>query len=225
MQGIVGKSSTRITYLFNTPGTHTLPGIEVPWFNTKTQKTEIATLPPHTFTVIADKIEATTPTIPQPTELKTVFGFSNPVTIWMITTLVLVLILFALFIKRLLSRPLFTKKTETKESPLLSTRHIKQQLKQACYNNNTTAAAQALLRWASLKWPSNQFLHLKQITEHCHHSALTREIAHLTEALYRQMDSQPWHGEPLWEAFEHYTNKRYHEKKPQKKPLPELNPR
>jgi hypothetical protein len=225
-QGIVGKSSTRITYLFNTPGDHTLPGIEVPWFNTQTQKTETATLPPHTFTIIADKIEAHTTTIPQPTELNTVFGFSNPVTIWMISTLVLVLILLALFIKRFLSRPLLTKQTEMKENPAhLSTRHIRQQLKQACHHHDKKEAAQALLQWASIKWPSDQFLHLKQITAHCHDSALAQEIDHLTEALYRQMDLQPWKGEPLWEAFEHYTNEKHHEPKSNKKRLPELNPR
>ncbi|MCB1691756.1 MAG: protein BatD, partial [Pseudomonadales bacterium] len=49
--GVKSSLSTTIGIVPTEPGTLTLPAIEVPWWNTQTNKMEVARLPPHTFTV------------------------------------------------------------------------------------------------------------------------------------------------------------------------------
>lgn len=68
---VISQLVTSFALVPQIPGTYTLPEITVPWFNTVIQRVEYATLPERTITVIADKNQIATPTVPaQPSSVE-----------------------------------------------------------------------------------------------------------------------------------------------------------
>lgn len=224
-QGIIGESTIRVTYLFDKPGSITLPALAIKWFNTKTRMAETAQLPARTITILPNKTKVhsiinASPTSTAPTSPTVPV---KPFSIWMISTLLLTLIVLIMLIKQLSSRA--KKDIDRKNETLPSLQATTSRLKQACMQHDAKKAARELLQWATLTWPNQSFLHLKQVEAQCGDNALTIEIDRLIQTLYRQTDTHRWEGKKLWGAFEAYLKQKKSTRGKAKKPtLPGLNP-
>lgn len=227
-QGITGASTIKVTYLFEKNGTYSLPAINIPWFNIKTQTLENAALPSHTFTITQEnsKFDAASK-IKQTPNINTHTKTTPQISWWMISTLILSLIVLYLLIRPwLIFKKLIQKLKPTNKNPSLA--KIKRELYKACQEQNPHKAAQGILSWANLNWSNlnKPYLNLKQISEHCKNTNLAIEIDTLIQHLYGQNPQDIWHGVKFWQAFAAFIKKK-HDKSHTKKHenhLPPLNP-
>lgn len=185
-------------------GQFVLPEIKIAWFNTKTNKTEIASVPATTIQVQANANTAEPVTVnqPQTPEPVTTTATEQDISNWFWVSMVLLalwlLTLFYLFTRspkqaRVINIDSETKHTEAKQSIQL--------LKKACAENNATAAKNALLTWAKLHYGVNN---LNVIANNAD-VALQQELIRLNQALYSKTQ-QTWQGNSLFQAFiEHKT--------------------
>lgn len=58
-EGLISSRQEKVAFIFSRPGTYHLPAIEIPWWNTRTDKAETATLPERTITVLPSQQAAT----------------------------------------------------------------------------------------------------------------------------------------------------------------------
>ena len=225
---LTGTRTIRVTYLFNKTGKVVIPAQQLHWFNTVTQKEEIASIPERTMLVFASansgnpveknsvaptqesKIVTEQPVQPQLSSASAqktsdalawwlAGGFALG---WLIT-----LILWWW-------RPNLSSKGGQK-------RALKQ-LQEACTSNHPELARTALLRWASQHWPDAPLSNLGDITALTHDGELNKHINELSKALY-QSKPRPWHGEGLWHCVMAYK-KMSSEKSRKNTSLPPINP-
>ncbi|MBF0427643.1 MAG: protein BatD [Magnetococcales bacterium] len=194
--GIIGKRTEKIALIPSTSGTHILPAIEIPWWNTDTKTMEIARLPERQITVIGSSAKpAQEPKIVQP-----VPPTSVPVTapamepaplpvstagIWPWTTLAACLgwmITGLLWWRSRRLAPILPMNTAIK--PL---KEIKERLQAACLANDPVATRAALSQYP-----------------HGSSKALEEEIQLLNAALFGRLPS-PWQGAGLWAALQAVT--------------------
>ncbi|OYV21297.1 MAG: hypothetical protein CG438_431 [Methylococcaceae bacterium NSP1-1] len=183
-------------------GNYTLPAIEIPWFNTKSQKMEIAKIPETTLTavavagtqpaVIAPPVSSTTP---QKIETAPVIKSRQQTNIWLWISVFLavgwlVTVIFFLT-KRTAKKPII----EINDSEI-SLKDCIKNLKKACIKNNATAAKDALLEWGRQKFNVSN---LGALAGFCD-ARLRGEILHLNHALYGKEISE-WQGKKLFQAF------------------------
>lgn len=215
-QGVVAVREEKIAFIPSKAGTYTLPALEIPWFNVKTQQIETAKLPAVTViaTGTAKVAESTTvqpvdktvdkqAVIHSPTVVKT----SSPVEnnyFWqgLAAFFALGWIITAIF--------LFKKKTNlektgysTTASPLevwqssATLNHFNvADLKKACASNDAIVAKQALMAWGKDKYNATT---LGTLAEFCD-ARLSAEILNLNQILYGQQTKE-WDGKRLFQAF------------------------
>ncbi len=206
--GLMAFREEKIAFIPSKAGEYTLPTIKIPWFNTRTQKMEIASIPEIKVTAISSATpqntvsdETLTPlqlnTEKTPKAKPEIQIVENPFWKWLSLFLMLgwLLTLFFLFKKQ---KPKQEKRpTDTKQVKLKET--IKQ-LKKACMENDSLAAKDALLVWGKIKFNSHN---LSAISSYCKET-LQDEISLLNKSIYANKPSQ-WQGEKLFQAFK--TNK------------------
>ncbi|MFZ4076958.1 MAG: BatD family protein, partial [Legionellaceae bacterium] len=128
-EDVMGTTTVKLTYLFNTQGSITLPGFSITWFNTQTQKEEKAELPSRTLQIAAQKK-------PLKKEIKPARQAKAHPTNYLALTWI------GMFILGLtLCSGFFYFRKNKKASPL-------HELKLACKKNQPFQAEQALLAWA-----------------------------------------------------------------------------
>jgi len=212
LNGIVAVREEKTAFIPTKAGTYTLPALEIPWFNVKTQQQEIAKINPVTL-IVAAADNATPTVIDKPVEkpLKN-NSLSNPskvisppsvppattnTRLWQglagFFALAWVITLF-FFIKK-------KAQLETKTTPLQLQRHqtTKQKylaLKKGCMANDAVAVKQALLDYAQHQYQLNS---LSALTEQAS-PAFQQQLIVLNQHLYAQ-SKIAWQGEPLWLAF------------------------
>ncbi|WP_131782521.1 BatD family protein [Legionella gresilensis] len=234
---LMGTATTNITYLLNKSGKVTIPAIQLPWFNTVTNKTEIATLPALTLNVVdnvANSNAATTAvttqqsqTIPpkikhetdlnsiQPINAFTLNGKSNGNLPWWLAGG------FALAWFLTLLLWWWTRKRPSTLGHI-NKRKVFAQLKQACLANQPEQARISLLNWARWQWPDLEFLNLDDINKVVSDIAFRREINELSKAIYHSEQSN-WRGEKLWQLVTNYKSNST-SRANRDRPLKPLNP-
>ena len=198
--GVIAFREEKIALMLSKAGTYQLPAIQIPWFNTVSQKMEIAEIPETTLTALAGtQAEVISPQItPASTQALTTTPSINTVPesnywLWMSALLAIGwLITVLVFLKlRIKSEPL-TKNidinTEISEG-------IKA-LKKACTQNDAQATKNALIAWGTLTFNQST---LGSIAEYCD-ARLRDEILHLNHSLYGKAYSE-WQGKKLFQAF------------------------
>jgi hypothetical protein len=202
--GINSIRQEKIAIIPSKAGEYTLPAIEIPWWNTETDKMEILKLPAHTIKVAeATTIQQIQPVITQtPTPKLTqnisentnndyykwltfIFGFA-----WIVT-------LIAFFMKKT------NKKPQAKPEKQENTTTALKKLKQACKDNNAQQAKQAILIWAKAN-------SLAEISQHCA-EPLKAEIQGLNTFLYGKTGEE-WQGIKLWNMFNKHQPKKLKKK-------------
>jgi BatD DUF11 like domain len=212
--GISASRQEKIALIPSTTGKHVLPALEIPWFNTKTQKMEIAHIPEttlnvaggnenqqpdtsapaHTSSIPAAPITAleTRPKVPANT------GAAEQ-NIWLWVSLCLALGWLATLIFFLQKRPK-SQNTDEKEANRIrnetSATGSTKKLKEACANNDALAAKNALLAWGKQKFNINNLGSIADMSD----ARLRDEILHLNQALYGK-DTSQWSGKKLMQAF------------------------
>ncbi|KTC70244.1 KQDN repeat-containing protein [Legionella birminghamensis] len=198
---LVGTKTVKVTYLFNKAGKITIPELRLPWFNTVTQKNEVAVLAPRVIQISASANDAgssaSPASEPQPAATESAAVTSSPdgktaSRNWLAWGLAA---LFALAWLLTLGAGRFNfSKGNNKKAAL-------KRIQTACLNNQAVEAQQSLIQWAALNWPDTRILSLADICEQIHDMNLKKQINELSEVLYHPQ-RKAWQGRPLWEALQ-----------------------
>lgn len=205
--GLVARREEKIAYIANKPGEYTIPALTISWFNTKTQKVEVAKLPEAKVSVLAaDGATQPAPTLaasqlPQtPAEHLAVATQTSPSEnlFWQGLS-------GFLAVGWLLNMIWFYRKGRPKTTSVKQTGDQKpamneqKNLKAACLQNNPQAAKQALLVWGKQQFGVEN---LDLISQACT-GVLSAEIRLLNQCLY-SANQGSWNGQALWQAFSQF---------------------
>jgi hypothetical protein len=200
--GLLAFREEKIALIPAKAGSYTLPAIEIPWFNTKSQKMEIATIPETTLTTVAAAgtqpapvAPAVTPVAPQKIETGPVIKGAQQINIWLWISVFLAagwLVTVIIFLtKRTVKKPVIEN-----NDPEINLKECIKNLKNACVNNDAVAAKDALLEWGQKKFNGSN---LGAIAVFCD-ARLRDEILHLNHTLYGK-EAGHWQGKKLFQAF------------------------
>lgn len=224
-QGVIGIRQEKIAIVPTKPGEFIIPAIEIPWWNTATNKPAIARVPERKILVQAnplrnsdratdekDKTSKTDRTTTRKDEN------SSPQTIDPIATqmsgsfwpwlLALVLgmgwLLTAIFGGRRNKHEWKSpniEKRPTVEKPQERSVTLKD-VKRSCIRGYPEGAAIALLQWAKQQWPESPPRSLGALARYLG-GDVANEIGMLEKILYSPAaETDEWHGENLWSALE-----------------------
>lgn len=231
-KGITGLKQMKIALIPARGGSFTLPEIKLQWWNTKTNKTEFASLPATVITaagkvqsneVIVDKtgvsndLPAAQDKLSQqqgqtdgettsslPAAMLDAEPYWKWVSLFFATAWLLTLIL-------LLKRPGSSQreeKTKTKSAKKSLSAAVSSVEKHA-RQNDARDVKKALIQWAQLRYADSNITNLTQITKHCS-AQLGQQIKLLDKALYSSEHSA-WHGNELLNAFKtEQKNNKHH---------------
>jgi hypothetical protein len=200
--GLLAIREEKIALIPSKAGSYTLPSIEIPWFNTKSQKMEVARIPETTITAVAvagtqsaPVAPELTPATPEKIETGSVIKGPQQINIWLwvsvfLATCWLLTVIFFLA-KRTVPQPIIEN-----NGPEINLKECIKNLKNACNSDNAIAAKDALLEWGQQKFNVSN---LGAIAMFCD-ARLRDEILHLNHVLYGKEAGQ-WQGKKLFQAF------------------------
>lgn len=212
---VVSSRQFKVALIPTQPGKLLLPEVKLPWFNTKTGKMEIASLPAKTLNIVGaanpavpvnneatplpqSQKQTPTPTVqPAPVKSDTFWqtlglGFAG---LWLLTLLMLFW-----EIKRRKAK----SSVEKVKSLQPSLKQARKALQSACQCNDAKAAQQAILAWARATWPNGAITTLEQVATALNDPELTLAIRALLTACYRD-SSAPWQGKEFWQYWQRAT--------------------
>jgi len=205
VDGLAAFREEKIALIPSKAGSYTLPAIEIPWFNTESQKMEIARIPETTLVAIAvagsqpqpqPAIAPATPSVtPQKVEIESIIKSPQQANIWLWVSVFLaaswLITVIIFFTKRTVTKPVI----ETND-PEISLKACTSNLKKACTHNDAGAAKDALLEWGRQKFNASN---LGAIAVFCD-ARLRDEILHLNRVLYGK-EAGDWQGKKLFQVF------------------------
>lgn len=223
---IVGSAEIKVTYLFKKPGTIVIPEVKLPWFNTDTEKEEIATLPARTIKITAAATGDTTPnpvqqmiqqdnTALQPTATAGNALKRNTDIAWYVAIL--------LALGWLITAGLWWLQRSRRPSAKRQHKKALAELNKACIQCNPGLARDALLKWAELQWPDAPILNLTDLTRLIHDASLKKQVHLLSQVLYKTEKKSLWRGDELIRAVQGFKRDTLGKKKTIKG-LPPINP-
>jgi len=203
--GIVATSKTTVGIVPTQPGKLLLPALELAWWNTTTNKMEIASLPAQAFSVeasrqpqaVARNIE---PSQPNQTLVAESATLRQPVAegsnYWQLLAGVLaaawVITLMLLFKAK--RRPTQTAVEDT-PTQLTSETALFNKLQEACKKNQAADARNLLFLWGKARLPSIDST--RDLAAHYASDELLQEIVLLEQSLYSPFQQTDWHGKSL----------------------------
>ncbi|HYE36724.1 BatD family protein [Methylocaldum sp.] len=210
--GLASVRQEKIALIPAHAGTYRLPPIEIPWWNTKTERMEIARLPEHALTVLpgAQAPETAPPATnrePQAGRAKSESlppsGTPTATALWFWLALLFGIGWLGTAAAWWLSRKSRQAPVPRPPDDSRSELPAVAALRIACQKNDATGARQSLLDWAGYRWPSAYPMGLEELERRCS-GELCREIKRLNRALYRNPEAG-WQGQTLWATFRSYT--------------------
>ncbi|MDD5632335.1 MAG: BatD family protein [Methylococcales bacterium] len=200
--GLQAFKEEKIALIPSKAGSYTLPAIEIPWFNTKSQKMEVARIPETTITALAAAgtqsapvAPVVTPATPEKIETGPVIKGPQQINIWLWVSVFLatgwLLTLIYFLTNRTVTKPIIEN-----NGPEINLKECIKNLKIACNNDNALASKDALLEWGRQKFNVSN---LGAIAMFCD-ARLRDEILHLNHVLYGKEAGQ-WQGKKLFQAF------------------------
>lgn len=192
-----GRVKVKITYVFPRPGMVDLPAIRVPWFNVKTQKTEIAELPakPYHIRSGSPKPQAK-PLSPKPKSRAD--GVHPDVMVapdrsWELKPMA---VAWAAVFIMVLGLLFFGVQSRLRASQPLRA------LRSACRANDVMRTKAALLSWGRQLWPDKEMIHFTEIFPLLHEQiALRAALQRFCAAAYHPTSAKNWQGAELWRAI------------------------
>jgi len=198
--GVIAFREEKIALILSKAGDYQLPAIQIPWFNTDSQKMEMAEIPETKLTALAG-VQAIVNT-PQITSVNTqAITTTAPINtvpetnywIWLSLCLAIAwLITVTVFLRARTKSDLLIKDVDvnTDISDAIKA------LKIACSLNDAQASKNALITWGSHTFNEST---LGEISCYCD-ARLRDEILHLNHSLYGKSNSE-WQGKKLFQAF------------------------
>ncbi|WP_031437283.1 BatD family protein [Methylobacter tundripaludum] len=204
-EGLIAFREEKIAIIPSKAGFYKLPAIEIPWFNSQSQKMEIAKIPETAITALDAAGTQQAPVIPvapaevqQPQKAEQLTPITTPPqqqNIWLWVSVFLAsgwLATLAYFlIKRSAKKPV----AEKSEREIRLEDSVKS-LKKACADNNAAAAKDALLAWGRQKYGAASLGAIAELSD----ARLRDEILYLNRILYSREPDQ-WQGKKLFQAF------------------------
>jgi len=213
--GYIGVRRDKMAIIPTEGGDYTLPAIKIPWWNTDTDKMEVAELPERqihidgsTAPVPVDNVIKHHTTIDQATATESESNEQNnlapmaltkeePIWKWMSLCLfILWLLTLILFWRN--RRSTSIADTKTKEN--ISNRKSLNKIQQACKRNDPKLTQKALLDWAKHYWQDKNINNLNALKENSD-EAFRIKLDELNHCLYGSSESQ-WDGEIFLKSFE-----------------------
>ena len=212
--GITGVRQQKNAIIPARAGDYVLPAMSLAWWNTTTQTMENAVLPERRVQVAAAAAEAAIEapdlpaldlatadpgrTVPDAAQAAAAEHTAPPgVSIWQWFTCILALtwVITLVYILKNRRRPRpVTPQTHTGDANAAL-----KALKRACRENDPQRAKAALLRWAGARAGGIPATSLGDLAQYSSEE-LAVEIRALSRRLYSRT-TEPWRGEPLWQAF------------------------
>lgn len=214
VDGFLALREEKIAYIPSKAGSYSLPAIEIPWFNTKTQKMEVAKIPETTITAIASAQSSKTDAQAlSPTQIDTVktepviHTVENKFWMWfsLFSTCGWLTTLFFLF-----KKPKPKEKTQQPKTAQTTFKDSIKAIKQACKKNDQLATKKALLEWGQTKYKESS---LSATASHCE-TNLREEINLLNKNLYTNPPVKDWDGNKFLQAFEENNKLEKNSEKP-----------
>ena len=223
--GIIAFREEKIALIPSTAGNYVLPAIEIPWFNTQSQKMEIAKIPETTLSAAAvaglnspaapPLDNQDTPKTAEP--VKMAQPSQQPSNIWLGISIMLAFGWIATLIYFLTRRPGDKPVSNNRavEIPATNSKTAIDNLKKACQANDAVAAKNSLIEWGRQQFNVSNLGALADLCD----AHLRDEILQLNQILYGKESTQ-WQGKALYQAF---TENKAREKSTRIKPS-ELEP-
>jgi hypothetical protein len=211
--GIVATQVYTIGIVPTQAGTMTLPAISLPWWNTETDRLEVAKIAASSF-VVATNIVATKPnpgivTVPQTPIVASSDTLPEQKPSPWISIAIALAVLFALLwlitlvmwwrSRQRLTAPAALSITTSAIPMAQDAKALFQQLTQACQNNDALTARRSLSLWGKQQYPKVNSNH--ELALALDYSALTDEIAELERCIYAVNAQQIWQGAALITAL------------------------
>ncbi len=213
--GLIGVRRDKMAIIPTVGGDFTLPAINIPWWNTDTDKMEIAELPERNIhikgsaaPVPVDNVikQQTTSTQATATEAENnqqknlaPISLTKEEPLWKWVSLCL--LVFWLLTLTLLWRSKRSASTaDIKEEENISKRKHLKKIQQACKSNDTEQTKQALLDWANSYWPEKRINNLNTLKKYSDED-FKLKLDGLNNCLYGSSASQ-WDGAGFLNSFE-----------------------
>jgi hypothetical protein len=204
--GIIAFREEKIALIPSKSGDFILPAIEIPWFNTKTQKMELTQIPETTITaasipgVVPQPVPAPLSKTDTAQKSESVQSVSPPQSfnIWIGVSFGLAFGWLATLIYFLTKSPVNKPATKTSvdENQAIILKASINNLKKACADNDAVAAKNSLIDWGRQQFNVSS---LGAIAAFCD-ARLRDEILDLNQVLYGKESAQ-WQGKKLFQAF------------------------
>lgn len=238
--GFVSTRQQKTALIGGVPGTYRFAAIEIPWWNTKTDRMEIARLPERSLTVTAGAGAATpthatvnplpAPVVTRPdpdretdspdagTLMPPLSGTESSSGFWLTLFLGTGWFLTAVaWIWQARARGAAPSPAPAPQG--LTERTLIRAVEQACRSNNAAAARHSLTQWAQFQWPDGNAMTLEERVG----GILGEEIGLLNRSLYAP-GAGAWQGSGLWTRFQDYVNTGKHEGSASRKAAASLAP-
>lgn len=212
-EGITGLKQIKVALIPASAGTYVLPEIKLPWWNTKTNKQELAMIPQAVLTITGQASQTTMPApIPSVSETPVSQVPTNTLTPTPLSPIVASepywrwLALFFAF-AWLATLIIFSRKSgavsrqskKDKQAASMSVKAAIAAVEKNAKKNDANQTIESLIRWARLSYHDDTITNLTQITEHCS-TQLAKQIRRLNESIY-SAEKHAWHGNDLLLAF------------------------
>ena len=214
-EGITGLKQIKVALIPASAGTYLLPEIKLPWWNTKTNKEELATIPQAVLTITGQASQTTMPA-PTPgvseTPVSQAAAPTNNITPAPLSPVVTNepywrwLALFFAF-AWLATLIVFSRRSSAdnrqgkkdKQTASMSVKAAIAAVEKSAKKNDANRTNESLIRWARLLYHDDTITNLTQITEHCGRQ-LAQQIRLLNESMYSS-EKHTWRGKGLLLAF------------------------
>jgi hypothetical protein len=240
--GITGSRQQKTALVASRPGDYTLPGIEIHWWSTETNRRETLSIPARRIQVVAapggsapaepTPEPAAAPAIGEPGPDTPEEGPTAPTAepaggpfVWLTLFLGIGWLATALAWWRSHRRAAKHQREPPRSRSKPSLRNAAAQVRRAYRARDAAAATHALLEWGRVRWPDDPPTNLGELGRRAN-PELARSIAALNRARYAREPTTTWHQDPVWRVLEtpRAETKRRALKRATTDPLAELNP-
>jgi len=249
---VVGTREEKYALVPTRPGSVTIPGIRIPWWNIETGQWEDAQLPARTITVRGASLPELTPQLPQarvqgqadplsahdrsPVQVergnfnqRILHGEAN-IWVWMAGALLGIWVLTLAgwwWDRRRRNHRQADGPRAMAAQATESERKAIQAVKAACLESSAEKTRTALLKWASLKQQGKPCLSLGTAARMLaapvpNHADLEKAIWNLDRTLYTTTEPQAWDGQSFWETIQPAMTAKPPKRKNHNESLPEL---
>lgn len=220
-EGVTGSRIESVAIVPSRPGTVTLPAMRVSWWNTDTDRQEVAMLPAQTLEIAAATGGSNVPAMPQGESLSEDQSSASegrapllPTTLWPwlvgnVIFATLAAIFFLAWLRARKHKPELSIVVSDDHNPAADAAF--DAVRRACADGNPLALRRALGEWGRRYWQLPHRASAQEIARRCDSRAITKELAKLDQILYgtEQLarENSDWRGDALWRALVKFKRK------------------